>query len=253
LKGVVQELYRFPLKGFTPERVAHVSLSVADQFPDDRIYAVENGPSGFLEQDPSHVSKTKLAVLVGIPRVALVQTKLDLKTHALAATAPGMSPFRGKLNVPQDRERFAIWLANFLGEQVGGTLKVLRAPGHRFLDSPLGYVSVVNLASVRDLERRMGRPIDPLRFRSNFYVDGWAPWSELKIPNGSLCNMGKAQLKVFYPTKRCLATHVNPLTGTRDLDIIGALSAITPNVNCGFYVHVVQDGIVQRGDSIETV
>ena len=157
------------LKGFTPEPLADVMVTVRQQFPNDRIYAVENGPSGFTKEHAAHVSKSKLAVLVGIPRVAQVHTQLNLETHELTAAAPVMSAFQGNLGMPQGRRDFAIWLGTFLDDDADGKLRVLQAPGHRFLDNPAGYISVINLASVRDLERRMDRPIDPLRFRANVY------------------------------------------------------------------------------------
>lgn len=39
----------------------------------------------------------------------------------------------------------------------------------------MNVVSVINLESVRDLERRTAHEIDPLRFRANVYVDGLPP------------------------------------------------------------------------------
>jgi len=252
-QGVVDGLYRFPLKGFTPEPLADVIVTVRQQFPNDRIYAVENGPSGFTKEHPAHVSKSKLAVLVGIPRVAQVHTQLNLETHELTAAAPAMSAFQGNLGMPQGRRDFAIWLSTFLDDDADGKLGVLQAPGHRFLDNPAGYVSVINLASVRDLERRMDRPINPLRFRANVYVDGWSPWSELEVPNGAVFQIGSVQVVIFKQITRCLTTHVDPNSGIRDLDIITALRAITPNVNCGLYVHVIRDGIVRRGDTVTRV
>jgi len=70
-----------------------------------------------------------------------------------------------------------IWLAALLGEAAVGPLRVIDGAGHRFLDHPLGHISVINLASLRDLEARLGRPVDPLRFRANLYVEGWPAWA----------------------------------------------------------------------------
>ena len=71
------------------------------------------------------------------------------------------------------------WRFELIGdEDVKGPLKVVDAPGHRFMDHPKGDVSIINLASVRDLEAKLGRPVDPLRFPGNVYVDGWPAWAE---------------------------------------------------------------------------
>ena len=39
---------------------------------------------------------------------------------------------------------------------------------------------LVNLASVRALEEKLGRAVDPLRFRPNIVIDGAPAWSELE-------------------------------------------------------------------------
>ena len=47
----VAALYRYPVKGLSPERLGRTTLSVGQTVPCDRLYAVENGPSGF---DPAN-------------------------------------------------------------------------------------------------------------------------------------------------------------------------------------------------------
>ena len=40
-------LYRYPVKGLSPEPLPRVALEAGQTFPADRRYAIENGPSGF--------------------------------------------------------------------------------------------------------------------------------------------------------------------------------------------------------------
>ena len=39
-------LYRYPVKGLSPEALSQVALDIGQTFPADRRYAIENGPSG---------------------------------------------------------------------------------------------------------------------------------------------------------------------------------------------------------------
>ena len=55
--GRIASLWRHPVKGFTPERVAEATLTAGGFFPCDRIYAVEDGPSGFDAGAPAWVPK----------------------------------------------------------------------------------------------------------------------------------------------------------------------------------------------------
>ena len=196
VNGRIASLCRHPVKGFTPEHLDSADLAAGGFFPCDRLYAVENGPSGF---------------------------------------------------DPDGRGAFAAWLTEFLGAAVDGPLKVVWGPGHRFTDHPEGYVSIVNLASVRDLESRVGRPIDPLRFRANLYVEGWPAWVENEMVDREVA-VGAARAKVFKSITRCAATGVDPTSGERDMEIPRALLDHYGHVFCGVYVRVLEGGRVARGD-----
>jgi hypothetical protein len=243
----IAALFRHPLKGFTPEGVAEATLVAGGAFPADRLYAVEDGPSGFDPAAPAWVSKQRFTVLAKIAEVARARTQFDADGRRLTATADGRPPFAGDLTTPDGRAAFATWLADLLGEAASGPLKVLDAPGHRFLDHPLGHVSIINLASVRDLETRIGRPVDPLRFRGNLLVDGWPAWAENDW-EGRTVWLGPVRTKVFKPIVRCAAPGVDPATAVRDLDIPAELHRLYGHLLCGIYVHVETDGVVRAGD-----
>ena len=122
------------------------------------------------------------------------------------------------------------------------------------MDSPRGRVSVLNLASVRDLEARMGRAVDPRRFRANILVEGWAPWIEnamgAKEGIGEPITIGDVTLRGDKPITRCAATHVDPDTGLRDLDVVGALFEQYGHVLCGLYCSIEASGRIALGDPV---
>jgi hypothetical protein len=248
--GRIASLWRHPVKGFTPERLAEAELTAGGYFPCDRIYAVEDGPSGFDPAAPAFVPKQKFTVLATIAEVAKARTAYDEASGVLTAAAEGRPAFEGALTTAAGREAFAAWLAGLLGEAASGPLKVVEAPGHRFTDHPLGHVSIINLASVRDLEQRVGRPVDPLRFRANLYVEGWPAWAENGAV-GARVRLGPARAKVFKPIVRCAATHVDPATGERDLDVVAALHANFGHLFCGIYVQVEAGAVIAEGDMAE--
>jgi uncharacterized protein YcbX len=250
MTGQVQSLWRYPVKGFTPEGLDSAVLAAGAFFPCDRIYAVEDGPSGFDPAEPKFIPKQKFTVLAKIAEVARARTAYDEASGRLSVVAEGRPPFAAPLTEAAGREAFAAWLTDFLGELASGPLKVVRAPGHRFTDHPQGHVSIINLASVRDLEARIGRPVDPLRFRANLYVEGWPAWVEADAA-GAAVSLGAARARVFKPISRCVATHVNPVSGERDLDIVNALFELRGDPDCGIYVSITEGGLLQRGDPAE--
>jgi uncharacterized protein YcbX len=250
MAGRIQSLWRYPVKGFTPERLDTATLTAGAYFPCDRIFAVEDGPSGFDPADPKFVSKQKFTVLAKIAAVARARTAYDETTGQFSVEVEDRPALRADLNIADGRQALCDWLTDVLGDEARGPLKVVQAPGHRFTDHPLGYVSIVNLASVRDLEAQIGRPIDPLRFRANLYVEGWPAWIEADAKDASI-TLGDATASAFSPIKRCVATHVNPATGERDMDLVRAIFDHRGDMDCGLYVSVTQGGVLRAGDIAE--
>jgi uncharacterized protein YcbX len=249
--ATVSALYRHPVKGFTPERLDAAALAVGEGFPCVRLYAVEVGPSGFDAANPAFVSKMKFAVLARITKVARARTAYDEASGVLSVRADGMPDLAAPLATAEGREAFAHWLTQLLGEEADAALKVIVAPGTwRFMDHPLGHVSIINMASVRDLEQRIGRPLDPLRFRANLYVEGWEPWVENQW-QGKALKVGEAMTTVFKPIVRCVATHVDPTTAESDIDVVKALFDNYGHALCGIYVQTTAAGRVAQGDTLE--
>ena len=252
MDGTIVALHRYPIKGFTPEPVETARLEPGGAFPCDRLFAVENGPSGFDPEKPAFISKTRFAVLARSAAVATVRTRYDETRGALSASAPGREPFQGDLLETGGREAFARWLTPILADELAGPLRVIDGRGHRFLDDPAGHVSILNLASVRDLEQRLGAPVDPLRFRANVHVEGWAPWAEHGL-TGEALRLGRAEVKVLRPITRCAATEVDPTTAQRDLPIPAELHRLYGHLWSGVYVQVTGGGDLAVGDPISGV
>jgi len=251
MRAQVTRLCRHPVKGFNPEDLAQADLVAGACFPCDRLYAVEDGPSGFDPAAPGYVPKQRFTVLAKMAAVARARTAYDEDTGVLTAAAEGYPAFSGDLRAEAGQAGFAAWLGELLGEEASGPLKVIAGPGaHRFMDHPSGHVSIISLDSVRDLEQRIGRPIDPLRFRANLYVEGWPAWAENEWAGRTL-KIGSATATGFKPIVRCAATAVDPVTALSDLDIPAALFEQYGHVLCGLYVQVTGGGRVAVGDAVE--
>ncbi len=252
MKGVVASIYRHPVKGLTPEPLAAVRLEAGAYVPHDRHYAVEVGPSGFDPADPRPIPKQRFTVLARFPQLARLRTRLDDATGRFHVGDASGFGIEANLSTQEGRDALERFLQAFLGEDAPGRLRVLESPpGYRFTDHPQGYVSVINLASVRAAEAAIGQPVDPLRFRANVYVDGLAPWAEDEWVVGSSIVLGETRLSVFKPIVRCVATHVNLDTGQRDIDMVGQLREHFGRDTLGTYLSVARGGLVKVGDALK--
>jgi uncharacterized protein YcbX len=257
---VIQAMYRYPIKGLTPEPLAAVALRPGQTVPGDRIYAIENGPSGFDPAAPAHLPKQRFLMLMLNERLATLRAVFDQASHTLAIAQPSpiLGPHAteagqtvsGDLTTAEGRAVIERFFATFCGNELRGPPKVLFASGHSFSDVARKVVSIINLASVRALEETVGAPIDPLRFRANLYVDGWPAWREFDLLGQTLAAGPTARLKLVKRIVRCAATNVDPQTGLRDLALPQALQQTYGHADCGVYAEVVEGGEVKVGDAI---
>lgn len=247
--ATVAALYRHPVKGFTPEALGEAVLNPGSWFPGDRMWAVENGPSGFDAEAPEHIAKTRFTVLARQEALARVRTRWDEATNTLHVTLDGEA-LTVEMGDADSRAAFTDRLAVFLGEEAQGPLRLIEAgPRHRFMDSHRGKVSVLNLASVRDLETRLGVALDPLRFRANVWVENWPAWIENDL-SGVAITLGEAILCGDKPIVRCAATEVDPQTGQRDIEVVRALWEQYGHRLCGLYCSIQTGGRIVVGDPV---
>jgi uncharacterized protein len=132
--------------------------------------------------------------------------------------------------------------------ELRGRPKIVHATGHSFSDVSAKCVHIVNLATVRELERASGRAVDPLRFRANLYLEGLEPWAEFGWLDKDL-RVGGTRLAVFARTTRCEATNVDPETGARDMAIPAQLSRTWGHSDFGVYAKVMDGGEIIAGSS----
>jgi uncharacterized protein YcbX len=238
------------VKGLSPEQLAATTLSPGATVIGDRSYAIENGASGFDPAKPGHLPKQRFLMLMKNERLARLDTRLDDAAQVLTIRDGGAEVARGDLRTPEGRAAIEGFFAAFSASELRGPPKVLAAPDHSFSDVARKVVSVINLASVAEVAHMVGRPVDPLRFRGNLYVDGWPAWHELDLVGAGIAIGREARGRVVKRIVRCPATNVEPGTGIRDLDIPATLLRHLGHADCGIYVEVTAGGTIAPGDAI---
>ncbi|MGO9357659.1 MAG: MOSC domain-containing protein [Xanthobacteraceae bacterium] len=250
--GRLSSIYRYPVKGLSPEGMARVALRAGQTLPADRRYAIENGPSGFDPASPQSLPKIKFLMLMRNERLAALRTRYDAASHVLSIHRHSTEVARGDLESEIGRAAIEDFFAKTFAKELRGPPRLLRAPGHSFSDVARKVVSIINLASVADLERIVGQPVDPLRFRANLYVAGWPAWHELASVGATLA-IGGARLQIVKRIVRCAAVNVDPVTAVRDLDLPHAIMRNYGHDDCGVYADVIADGEIAPGDAVRIV
>lgn len=249
MTATIQAIYRYPVKGLSPELLPEAELAPGQTIRSDRLYAIENGPSGFDPAAPAYFPKQKFLMLMRNERLAALNTHFDDATHVLTIRHNGVVAAQGDLRTAEGRTAIESFFASYSAGELLGPPRVLRGEGHSFSDVAAKVVSIINLASVAQLENAVGAPVDPLRFRGNLYIQGWPAWREFEVLD-QIVTIGTVRLKVIKRIVRCAATNVEPRTGVRDMQIPKTLMQAFGHTDCGVYAQVIAGGAIATGDAI---
>jgi len=249
MSAQIVSLYRYPVKGLSPEPLPQVALEIGQTFPSDRRYAIENGPSGFDPKAPGWLPKAHFLMLMRNERLAGLQTRFDDDTHVLTIGKDGAVAAQGDLETAEGRAAIEQFFTANFADDLRGPPKVLSSEGHSFSDVARKIVSIINLASVGAVASLVDWDVHPLRFRANMYVAGWPAWHEFDMLGQTLA-IGDVRLKVVKRIQRCAAVNVDPDTAIRDLEIPAALQRRLGHADCGIYAEVIAPGTLRVADEI---
>jgi uncharacterized protein len=242
-------LYRYPVKGLRAEALDAADLTGGGGVPHDRRFAVARGDTT-LPAPSRWLPKQRFVMLMRDAELARVGCRLDVQHGTLELTAPERPSCRGAVESAAERARLDAYLNEVLGPRREGPARLVEAGPQSFTDVPQNCLSLINLASVRELEVRIGQALDPLRFRGNLYVDGAPAWSEFEWVGGAI-RIGGVELHVPARIPRCAATAVNPATGGRDVNVVKAMRAAYGHYDMGVYAEVATSGRIAVGDTVE--
>ncbi|MFC7332730.1 MOSC domain-containing protein [Rhodocista pekingensis] len=257
----IAAIHYYPVKGLSAQSLPAVTLAPGMGLPHDRRFAILHGASSYDPEDPVWRPKTNYLTLMRDEKLATLEARYDPETCMLVLNRAGKPVARGRIDTATGRLLIDQFLAAYMkGSAAPGPYKLIDSPppaagtphGHMFSDIQDRAVSLINLASVHDLERVTQRPVNPLRFRGNLHLEGLEPWAEAAWV-GRRVRVGTALLEVFKTITRCAATEVDPETGERDLPVVKSLQRGFGHVTCGIYARVLAGGTVTVGDTIGPV
>jgi uncharacterized protein YcbX len=264
MTGIIHSLYRYPVKGLTPEPLDRVALEAGRAFPADRIFALAK-PTGAYDADRFvPLSKREYFVLLNTDRLAGLATRFDPETHLMRVTVQGHPVLEADLTTDAGRAEFVELYARVADLPDGVRPVLAEQPGYNFTDNAkdgsrmMNTISLINRASIRDLDARIGRELDPLRFRANVYLEGLEPWVERDWIGRELRFGGDANdanrpgvtVRVLEETGRCAATEVDPTTARRDVPVVRLLHENYGHENMGVFAEVLSSGTLAPGDTI---
>lgn len=246
----ISNIIRYPVKGLSGEGLERAALEAGGALPQDRRFALAHGASKFNPSDPSWVPKSNFFMLAKDEKLAQLSIAFDEDSEILTIYRKGKQVSRGKITDSVGRTLLEQFLSSFLAGSGRGTPKIVEAPSGTLMDSAAKVVSILNLESVKDLERVTRAPVDPRRFRANVWIEGAPAWQEFDWV-GQEISAGGLRMKVVEPIERCAATNVNPDTAERDMNIPLTLRRGFDHICMGVYAEVLSTGEIAVGDTLD--
>lgn len=255
-RGFVDSIVRYPVKGLAGvPTLDPVRLEPGRGLRGDRAFAIarrDSTPSatGWLPREHFfHLARHEHLARISL---GLVEEGSESST-LVVETSEGMA--RGERRSSPSGEVGAFdstAIDDLLRRTLGadhGEARLVEAASEGLWDWEHAHVSIINLATLEELAREAGMPVDRRRFRANLYLTGLAPFEEFELV-GRRIRVGDAELEIFQPTDRCRATTIRPVDGVSDLNVPSLLAARYGYAYCGVYARVVGGGSVRPGDAV---
>ena len=129
-------------------------------------------------------------------------------------------------------------------------INFVRDSKNPFFDTmPSKTISLINLNSIYDLEKKINQQIEYQRFRGNIYVDGMKSWIERDLIN-QIIIINNVRFRILKEIPRCSATNIKPQSSNYDLNIPQMLKKNYNHINMGIYLLPIDDGIINIDDQI---
>lgn len=259
----IAALYRYPVKGFTPEACETLTVLDEGRIAGDRVLGIRFANTE--AADDAWSKKTEMVALMNTPGLARLHMKFEEEALRLRISLASTVLVDEVLN-NEGRKRLATAVADYVltldeNPLAGHPERLpLRVIGDgitpRYHDAEAGQVTLHGRGSLQVLTAALANAEgSELRFRSNIALEGLGAWEEHSWV-GRKVRIGTVEFDVIKLKFRCLATHANPQTGERDLPILTTLTTVFGQEKPTFAVAMVPSragGHLHVGDHVTLV
>ena len=112
-------------------------------------------------------------------------------------------------------------------------------------------VSLLNIESISDFQKRIDKKIETSIFRGNICIDGIEAWKEREWI-GKIIKINGVSFKVEKNIPRCVAINLKPQTDDNSFNLLQLLKKTYDHFEMGIYLTALDDGKIEVGNKIET-
>ncbi|NJK68609.1 MAG: MOSC domain-containing protein [Microcoleus sp. SU_5_3] len=260
--STVKQLFTYPIKGLTPQKMSEFALTMGHGIKGDRAFALMFADRIETAKIPAEnapwMSKKYLAVQNDWPLLAALECHYEAQTAVLTVKRQGVLVLTAETNTALGRDRIGSFFTEYLAtiEPTKEARHPQRSPVQlvgnssgetRYPDREPVHISLLSQATLDQLTERAGCHIDVRRFRPNIVLGDMEAWSEFELI-GRQFQLGNARIEVTARIGRCVNVEVNPENGDRDISLFSLLQQEFGHAQTGVLAKVIDSGTVKIGD-----
>lgn len=247
MTGTLAQIWRHPIKAHGFEALLQSDVVAGQTLPWDRTWAVTHEASK--DTSGAWTSCSNFSRGAKAPGLMAIGALLDETEEDMILSHPDYPDLRFRPDDPNDTARFLSWVQKMMPADRAASKGLVRATGQGMTDAGDPSISLGNLNSLKALSDKVGTPLDPRRFRINFWVDGFEAWDEFSWLDRTV-KIGDLLFTAKKRITRCKSTMANPDTGLRDADTLGALEQNWDHTDFGITLLAEETGQLKVGNTV---
>jgi len=251
---LIKSIHCCPVKSVSFQSIESSNIKKKLGMTNDRIFAfsrgIDNKQSKLIENNPNERKLNNFLTLKNSP--VLNKYNFFYKNEKLTLTYQE----KELVTISPDNEEERSLLTNKLTELESSLTKpitLLKNKDFPFYDTShsnkiFNSMSLINLRSINDFERKINQKVEFERFRANFYVEGIDAWEERNWIN-KIIKINNVSFKVENNIPRCVAINLKPKTDTK-INLLKSLKDQYNHFDMGIYLTALDDGEINVGDKV---
>lgn len=252
----ISSIHYCPVKSVSFQSIQSCEITKNLGMANDRIFAfsrnIDLEKAKIIEKSPNERKLNNFLTLKNSP--VLNKYNFVYEDNRLTLTQDN----KDLMSISADDQNERLLLSNRLMELENSLMKpisLLKNSDFPFYDTShsnkvFNSMSLINLNSIKDFEKKINDKIELQRFRANFYVDGIEALEE-RSWIGKIIKINNVSFKVEKNIPRCVAINLKPQTDDNSLNLLQSLKKIYNHFDMGIYLSALSDGRIEVGNEIE--
>ena len=248
-----------PVKSISFQSIDHCEIKKNIGILGDRIFAfsknLDQDQVKLFERNPEERKGkwNKILTLKNSP--FLNKYNFLLKEEKLTLTFKEKEILTIDVNISSERQKLSnkiIELENSLKEPI----VLMKNKDFPFFDTTISKkldfinsVSLINVQSIIEFQKKIGKEIEVPRFRGNICIDGLKAWEERNWI-GKIIKINDISFKVEKNIPRCVAINLKPKTDNNSLNLLHSLKKTYNHFDMGIYLTPLNDGKIKISDTV---